>query len=307
MKRVDTQLQAVHEAIGRLYAGWGPDTGIDQVRRDWDAFFAEPRVPARVTPADAGGVPACWIEAPGATRAAVVLFLHGGGYQIGSHVSHHNLMAGLSARTGCAVLGVNYRLAPEHRQPAALQDCIAAHAWLLAQGLAPARIALCGDSAGGALAVLLMAWLRDTGAALPCTAVLMSPWVDLQAGSDSYTANAATDPVTQRAAVLRMARSYLGREGRPDAPEVSALHAALQGLPALLVQAGRAETPLGDALALAHRARAAGVPVRLSLWDGMPHVFQLFAGRLEAADAAIDEAAQHLAQHLGRTPHGVTE
>lgn len=300
MNRMDAQLREVSAAIRRLYAGWGADTSIDQVRQDWDAFFAEPRLPATVVPVDAGGVPAFWIEAPGTTREEVVLFLHGGGYQIGSHVSHHNLMARLSARVGCAVLGLDYRLAPEHRQPAALEDAIAAHAWLVAQGYASDRIALCGDSAGCALAVLLMVRLRDTGQPLPCTAVLMSPWVDLQASGASYEANAATDPVTQRASILRMARTYLGPKGRPDAPEVAPLYATLEDLPPLLIQAGRAEVPLDDAYALAHRARAAGVSVRLSLWDDMPHVFQLFAGRLSTADAAIDEAADHLAHALGR-------
>lgn len=303
MNSTNAQLQDVRVALGQLYAGWGADTTIEQIRRDWNAFFADPRLPATVTAVDADGVPAFWIEAPGATHEAAILFLHGGGYQIGSHISHHNLMARLSAHSGCAVLGVDYRLAPEHRQPAALEDAATAYAWLCAQGLAPGRIALCGDSAGGALAVLLMTQLRNASQALPRAAALMSPWVDLQAGGASYEANAATDPVTQRATILRMARTYLGRSGQPEAPEVSPLHAALDGLPPLLIQAGRAEVPLDDAHALAERANAAGVQTRLSLWDDMPHVFQLFTGRLEAADAAIDEAARYLSQALGGVPH----
>lgn len=290
----------IRSAIRRLYARWGSDTGIAQVRSDWDDFFSATRLPADVTPADADGVPCFWIEAPGATRDAVILFLHGGGYQIGSHVSHHNLMAALSSRSGCAVLGVDYRLAPESRYPAAIEDAAAAYRWLRAQGHAARQVALCGDSAGGALAMILLTLLRDERADLPCAAAVMSPWVDLQALGASYDQHAASDPVTDRATILRMARTYLGRDGRVVAPDVSPLHVSLESLPPLLVQAGGAEALLDDAQALAERARAAGVQVSLSLWNGMPHAFQLFAGRLDAADAAIEEAADHLARALGR-------
>ncbi|MFJ0754748.1 alpha/beta hydrolase fold domain-containing protein, partial [Bordetella bronchiseptica] len=231
------QLATLSAQVRQLYAGWDQNTDIARIRRDWDAFFGAVRLPARVTPVDAGGVPCHWIEAPASTRDRVVVFIHGGGYQIGSHRSHHNLMARLSACSGRAVLSIGYRLAPQARCPAALEDVDAAHAWLAGQGWAARQMALCGDSAGGALAVLLLARLRARGAALPAACAVMSPWIDLQARGESYTANAASDPIANRATVLRMARAYLGRDGDPEAPAVSAQHADLRGLPPLLVQA----------------------------------------------------------------------
>ncbi|WP_154584303.1 alpha/beta hydrolase, partial [Bordetella pertussis] len=159
------QLATLSAQVRQLYAGWDPNTDIARIRRDWDAFFGAVRLPARVTPVDAGGVPCHWIEAPASTRDRVVVFIHGGGYQIGSHRSHHNLMARLSAWSGRAVLSIGYRLAPQARCPAALEDVDAAHAWLAGQGWSARQTALCGDSAGGALAVLLLARLRARGAA----------------------------------------------------------------------------------------------------------------------------------------------
>ncbi|WP_154403288.1 alpha/beta hydrolase, partial [Bordetella pertussis] len=128
------QLATLSAQVRQLYAGWDPNTDIARIRRDWDAFFGAVRLPARVTPVDAGGVPCHWIEAPASTRDRVVVFIHGGGYQIGSHRSHHNLMARLSAWSGRAVLSIGYRLAPQARCPAALEDVDAAHAWLAGQG-----------------------------------------------------------------------------------------------------------------------------------------------------------------------------
>ncbi|ARP75082.1 alpha/beta hydrolase fold domain-containing protein [Bordetella genomosp. 6] len=300
------QLETLLAQVRRLYAGWDQDADIARIRRDWDAFFGAVHLPARVTPVDAGGVPCHWIEAPESSRDRVIVFIHGGGYQIGSHRSHHNLMARLSGRSGRAVLSIGYRLAPQARCPAALEDVDAAHAWLAGQGWAARQTALCGDSAGGALAVLLLARLRERGAALPAACAVMSPWIDLQARGESYAANAASDPIANRATVLRMARAYLGRDGDPEAPAISAQHADLRGLPPLLVQAGSAEALLDDARALAARAAASGVAVRLSVWQDMPHVFQLFAARLDAADAAIAELADFI-NHPLRAVRGDAE
>ena len=268
------------------------------MRKDWDELFAQPRLQAEVTPVQASGVDCRWIAAPDVRDGAAIVFFHGGGYQIGSLASHHNVMARLSEYSGSRVLGVNYRLAPEHRFPAPVDDALAAYRWLLAQGVEPAKISLCGDSAGGGLAVALMTLMRDKHLPMPAAAVAMSPWVDMEAAGASFAANADSDPVTQRQTILLMARAYLGRGGNPREPLASPIHANLARLPPLLVQAGSHEVLLDDAKALVEAAKAQGVHARLSMWPEMPHTFQLFAGRLDEADQAIREAAGFLAQAM---------
>jgi acetyl esterase/lipase len=288
------QLASIIEGFRSLYGGWAAGTGIARMRKDWDDMFAQPRLHAEVTAVQANGVDCRWIAAPGAHADSAIVFFHGGGYQIGSLDSHRNVMARLSGYAGCRVLGVNYRLAPEHRFPAPVDDALAAYRWLLAQGAAPDRIALCGDSAGGGLAVALMTLLRDKHLPMPAAAVAMSPWVDMEAAGASFIAHADSDPVTQRQTILLMARAYLGRGGDPREPLASPIHANLARLPPLLVQAGSREVLLDDAKALVEAAKAQGVHAHLSVWPGMPHTFQLFAGRLDEADDAIREAAGFL-------------
>ncbi len=289
------QLAPIVEGFRRLYTGWASGgAGIAQMRSDWDAFIAPTKLAAEVADVEANGVACRWVAAPGTRDDAAIVFFHGGGYQIGSLDSHHNLMAALSAAAGCRVLGVDYRLAPENRFPAPVDDALSAYRWL-AKRMATERITLCGDSAGGGLAVALMTLLRDKHMPLPAAAVAMSPWVDMEAGGASFESNAAHDPVTNRRTIQLMARAYLGRNGNPREPLASPVHANLARLPPLLVQVGSHEVLLDDARALVATASAQGVDVRLTEWKGMPHVFQLFAGRLDEADAAIHEAGQFLA------------
>jgi epsilon-lactone hydrolase len=268
------------------------------MRRQWEHFVSPERVAVATEDVEANGVRSRWVRASGCDTRRAILFLHGGGYQIGSVDSHHNLMAALSAASGCAVLGVDYRLAPEHRFPAAVDDVLAAWQWLVSQGFAPGQVAVCGDSAGGALGIALMTILRDKSLPLPACAVAMSPWADLEAHGDSFRSNAEHDPVTQREVLLVMARTYLGRGGDPRDPLASVVHANLSRLPPLLVQVGSNEVLLDDARQLAARAQEQGCAVTLSEWDGMFHVFQLFTGRLRQADAAIAEAGAFLRTHL---------
>lgn len=301
------QLARLKDGFARLYGGWGPETGIEQMRSDWDAFLGAHRLDAKVTPGTGFGVDCAWVVAPGVPAAGeggTILFLHGGGYQIGSTASHHNLMVRLSEEAGCRVLGLDYRRAPEHRFPAPVEDAMAAYRCLLDQGISAQRIALCGDSAGGGLAVALMTCLRQQALPLPAAAALMSPWVDMAATGDSFEANAARDPVTSRELILRMARTYLGRGGDPRHPLASPVHADLSGLPPMLVQVGEDEVLLDDARALVSVARSGGVDARLSVWPRMIHTFQLFAGRLDEADAAIGEAARFLADAIARATDG---
>jgi epsilon-lactone hydrolase len=298
-----SQLDAAVASIRRVYSGWGPGVGIAQMREQWDALFAAPRLPAEVSRVDANGVPCAWIRAPQARTDRAVMFLHGGGYQVGSCASHHNLMAALSAATGCAVLGVEYRLAPEHRFPAPVDDALAAWNWLLAEGYAAPHVALCGDSAGGNLCIALMAVLRDRAMPLPAAAAVMSPWADLECSGKSLTDNAATDPVTSIEVLRLMARTYLGKGGNPREPLASTVHANLARLSPLLVQVGSGEVLVDDARTLVDRANEQGTPAVLTVAPGMVHVFQLFAGRLDEADAAITEAGHFLRARLDMDTH----
>ncbi len=296
-------IDTVIARISRVYGGWSRATPLAQMRQDWDILMGREMPAAQIESTTAGGVPAQWISAPGVRADKAVLYFHGGGFQLGSLLSHRELMVNISAASGCRVLGVDYRLAPEHRYPAPLEDARAAYVWLLAQSLQGTDIALAGDSAGGGLALSLMLSLRDAGLPLPAAAVVMSPWTDLSASGASYVTRAAADPIHQRAMVLAMARNYLGKDplGNPRdpcEPLASPLFGNLRGLPPLLIQVGDRETVLSDATEFAAKAQAAGGDVKLEEWPGMVHVFQQFATELPEARAAIASLGHFLNIHL---------
>jgi epsilon-lactone hydrolase len=238
-----------------------------------------------VTEADAGGVPAYWLTAPGTDTGRVLLYLHGGGYRVGSLRSHAELAARLGRASGTRVLFAEYRLAPEHPFPAAVDDTLAAWRWLrTAQGLSGSALAVAGDSAGGGLAVALMTVLRDRGEELPAAAVLFSPWADLSGSGASMTERVDDDPSLTPDLLRDLAAAYLAGAD-PRTPLASPLFARLDGLPPLLIQAGTAELLLSDAEELAKSAAAAGVDVTLQLADGLPHVYPAMLGTPEAAEA----------------------
>ena len=291
-------VDGVIERVRQVYGSWKRDTTVAQMRQDWDQLFGGVPVNAQLEDVDAGGVKAQWVSAAGSDTQRAILYFHGGGFQVGSVVSHRELMAGLSDAAQCRVLGVDYRLAPEHRYPAALDDAWAAYQWLIGQDFAPNHIALAGDSAGGGLALSLLLRLRDAGQALPAAAVLMSAWTDLTASGGSYGTRADTDPIHQRPMVVAMARNYLGKEGNAADPLVSPLFANLQGLPPLLAQVGDRETVLDDSRDFIARAKEAGVDATLQVWDDMIHVFQQFPAQLPEARAAIDDMGRFLRRHL---------
>jgi acetyl esterase/lipase len=196
-------------------------------------------------------------------------------------------MARLSGAANCRVLGVGYRLLPEHRFPAPLEDVLTVYHWLLEQGFCPKRLAIAGDSAGGGLTASALIALRDQGLRLPAAAVMLSAWTDLAAEGTSYQTRASTDPIHQRAMIQALAHQYLGVDGDPRNPLASALYADLSGLPPLLLQVGDRETGLDDSTLFAEKARRAGVEVELEVWEAMIHVFQQFAEELPQARDAI--------------------
>ncbi|MAE96786.1 MAG: alpha/beta hydrolase [Deltaproteobacteria bacterium] len=248
------------------------------------------------TEVDAAGVPCEWIEIEGTVPERHLLYLHGGGYVLGSPKSHRNLTGRLAARTRARVLAVDYRLAPEHPHPAAVEDATAAYRWLLGEGAEAARTAIGGDSAGGGLTVATLVALRDAGAPLPAAALCLSPWIDLEGRGESMTARAGQDPIVQKDSLLQMAEAYLAGQD-PRTPLAAPLYADLHGLPPILIQVGSAETLLDDATRLGERARAAGVDVTVDAWDEMIHVWQIFGGILPEADEAIDHMADFVAKY----------
>jgi epsilon-lactone hydrolase len=268
-----------------------PDVGQSRARYEKLASLLGGAPDAKCEKVDAGGVAAEWVSAPGVDPERAVLYLHGGGYAIGSVSTHRRLAYDISAASGARVLVIDYRLAPEHPFPAAVEDAAKAWRWLLQQGLAAGRLAIAGDSAGGGLTVATLVNLRDQKLALPACAVAISPWVDLEGAGNSITARAGQDPMVQKDGLLWMAGMYLAGAD-PKTPLAAPLHADLTGLPPMLVQVGTAETLLDDATRIAEKLHAAGVEVRLAVWPNMPHVFPFFAPILsEGRDGCLEIGA----------------
>jgi epsilon-lactone hydrolase len=244
-------------------------------------------------PVNAGGIKSEWVTAPGADAGRAILYLHGGGYVIGSINTHRSLAARISRAAKARALVIEYRLAPEHPFPAAVEDSVAAYRWMLSTGLKPSRIAVAGDSAGGGLTVSTLVAIRDANLPLPAAGVCLSPWVDLEGLGDSMKSKAAADPMVQRDALVEMAKHYLAGKD-PRAPLAAPLYADLAGLPPLLIQVGTAETLLDDSTRIAERARKAGVKVTLEPWENMIHVFQIFAPMLDEGQDAIDKIGEFI-------------
>ena len=263
---------------------------LPEERRNLDEGGARFKVPPDVslTPVSADGVPAEWLVAPGARADRAVLYLHGGGYVIGSIKSHRYLMQNVSRHSGARTLGLDYRLAPEHPFPAAIEDATKAYRWLLAQGFAPGRIAIAGDSAGGGLTMATLLSLRDAGTPLPAAGVLISPWADLTGSANAVTSRAASDPMVKGDGLFSLAGKYLnGADARN--PLASPAFADLTGLPPLLIHVGGREILYDDSITLAANARKANVPVALVDEPELFHVWHAFAPMLDEGQRAIEQ------------------
>lgn len=292
-----TPIERVIERVRQTYGRWTRTTTVERMRKDWEDLFWTDAFTARVEPVSANGVDASWIDAPGVDPERVLVYFHGGGFQVGSVKSHYDLIARLSAAGSCRALGVNYRLAPEHHFPVPLEDAIAVYRWLLGQGFEPRNIILAGDSAGGGLALSTLLMLHEQDLPLPAAAVVMSVWTDLTASGESYETRSKEDPIHQRRMILGMAKNYLGESGDARDPRASPLFADLHGLPPLLLQVGDRETVLDDSRNFAEKARAAGVEVQLEVWEDMIHVFQQFTTELPEATQAIESIGRFLREH----------
>jgi monoterpene epsilon-lactone hydrolase len=246
-----------------------------------------------------GGIAAQWVTPAGAEPNNVVLYLHGGGYVILSMRSHTRLVAHIATAAGCRALNVDYRLAPEHPHPAAVDDALAAYRWLLDQGIAPRNVAISGDSAGGGLTLATLLAIKEAGLPQPAAAVPMSPWVDLEGIGESMDKMAEVDLMVQREGLKQMADMYLnGADARH--PTAAPLYGDLRGLAPLYIQVGGDETLLDDSTRLATRAAHAGVDVRLDVFPEMQHVFQVMAGQIPEADDAVARIGAFLRERFGR-------
>jgi epsilon-lactone hydrolase len=264
---------------------------VADLRSGWARFaarFAEP--PAVVTePVDVAGVPGEWARADGALVGAALLYLHGGGYTIGSVPVYRDLSARLATDTRLPVLTIEYRLAPENRFPAALDDALAAYQWI-ASSVAAERIVIAGDSAGGGLAAATVLAARRAGLPAPGGLVVLSVLADLAHTGESVQANAHLDPLVTPEGSHAYAERYLGPDGDPYHPLASPLYAPpaeLAAFPPTYVGVGTAEVLLDDSLRFARRLRDAGVPVDLDVWPGMIHILPFFASRVPEARAAL--------------------
>jgi monoterpene epsilon-lactone hydrolase len=275
-----------------------PNASVQETRAGFEQMAAMMPVEADVKcePANAGGVKSEWVTAPGADPGRAILYLHGGGYVIGSINTHRSLAGRLSRAAKARVLVIDYRLAPEHPHPAAVEDAVAAYRWMLAQGLKPGRIAVSGDSAGGGLTVATLVAIRDAKLPMPAAGAPLSPWVDMEGIGDSMTSKSTADPIVQKEGLLNMAKAYLGGKD-PRTPLAAPLYADLSGLPPLLIQVGTAETLLDDASRLAERAKKAGVKVTYEPWENMIHVWHMFAPMLDEGQQAIDRVGEFVRQN----------
>jgi acetyl esterase/lipase len=288
------------DAIRSLLAARPRAAGLAERRARLDALGSHYSLASDVAAeaVDAGGAAAEWTRTPVADASRVVLFFHGGGYVAGSLASHRHMVAELGRQARATTLAVDYRLAPEHPFPAALDDALAAYRFLLGRGFRPDDIAIAGESAGGGLAVAGLVSLRDAGDALPACAWLSSPWTDLEMSGDSMDEKAAVDPLISREYLRELAAQYLaGADAR--GPLVSPLYADLRGLPPLLVDCGSAETLLDDSVRLARAAGLADVRVDLRIWPDMIHAFSLFYQQVDAGRRALVEAGAFIAAHFG--------
>ena len=304
-----SEQRAVLATLGRLLAditGVPFSKRLAQMRSSMNKMMDGRAFACRFIAADAAGVAAEWVIAPGGDLARRTLYIHGGAYTAGSPLSHRSITARFAEVTGGAVLAIDYRLMPEHPRRAGIEDCRSAYRWLIEngpEGVLPATaIFVAGDSAGGNLTLSLIAWVRDQGLRAPDAAVALSPSADSTLGSPSLKANLPTDPMLgpifkHLARLPRFALlwgAWLQNRIRPADPVISPLLGDLSHLPPLLIQASRAEMLVDDARRYARKSLAAGSPVRLQTWSHMVHVWQIFHPELPEAREAFEQIGTFL-------------
>lgn len=285
-----------HWAEARLAAQRPDDERPDD--EAWGDLTAEPRGVDYIE-TDAGGLTAMWAVPKHGAEDRVLLCMHGGGFVSGSIYSHRKMFGHLAKAAGVRALLVDYHFAPERLHPAQVDEATAVYQWLLDQGISAGHIAFTGDSCGGGLAITTQLRARERGLPLPAAAMPFSPWVDMEATGHSYETNRDRDAFFTAELVRGLAANFLGEGGDPRDPLAGPLHADLTGLGPLYVQVGGDEVLLDDARVIEEHARKAGVEVRLDVFLGMQHTFQMAAGRAPEADDAIRRMAGWVRPLLG--------
>lgn len=297
-------LNSILRVAVKLPLGWigGPLDFRQRFERDARLLFRPPPgsqfSPEQIKRADGSGIRALWASLGRPDRHKVILFLHGGAYIAGSIETHKHLAAALAGAAGARALVPDYRLAPEHTHPAALDDAEACYRFLLERGYAPENIALAGDSAGGGLAAALLLRLAARGLPQPAALAAFSPWADLTGTAGSLKRNARREAMLPVHRMPEVIDFFLGGADAAD-PEASPILGAFQNPPPALIMASRAEILVDDATGLAEALRAAGGDVQLELWKRTPHAWPVFTGKLRAADRAVRLSGAFLARHLG--------
>jgi monoterpene epsilon-lactone hydrolase len=264
----------------------GVEVSVERRRETMEKLSFPVKDDVEIETTHVAGCAAEWVRAPGVAADRVLLYLHGGGYVMGSPNTHRALAGELSRAAGAPALVLDYRLAPEAPFPAAVEDAVSAYGWLLESGYAPERLAVGGDSAGGGLTVATLLAARERSLPQPAAGICLSPWSDLGCSNASYQTRAAADPMVTPDAIAFMAGTYLAGAD-PHSPLASPNRADLSGLAPLLIHVGRDEVLLDDAVVLAEAARSAGVDVTLEVWDEMIHVWHAFHPMLVEARRAI--------------------
>jgi monoterpene epsilon-lactone hydrolase len=298
---VSTEQRETLDAILRQSA-FPAGSDVSEQRRQLRELLSAQPLPAEVTVTRIvlGGVPAAEITVDGIEPRHVVLYFHGGVYVMGDAFLAAGLASQVGRRTRAKVISVDYRLAPEHPYPAAVDDALAAYEALLHNGTAPPDIVIAGESAGGGLAIATLVNARDHGLPLPAAAYVMSPYADLTLAGTTMETKRDADPLLSPENLQPRITDYTAGQ---DAALglISPIFADLSGLPPLIIQAGTHEVLLDDAVRLARQAATADVQVTLDITPGVPHVFQAYYPILDEATAALDRAGQLLSAHLAVT------
>jgi epsilon-lactone hydrolase len=306
---INTEVHAWAAGMSKSMARGTPKQRLSSLRKYMDDLGEEAVFEGSIIPVNTAGVKGEWLLAPGGDSSRRLLYIHGGGWMIGSPGSHRTITCKYATMTGCAVFAVDYRLLPEHKRIAGIQDCREAYQWILdtgPEGSAPAReLYVSGDSAGGNLSLSVVAWARDRGLRLPNAVVALGPATDATFSSPSFLHNAHTDPMLgpvfsllpRLPLFLRFWMAWIFKRIHPCDPAISPAVGDLSGLPPILIHASESEMLLDDSRRYVNKARASGSPVTLQLWPHMVHVWHIFEHKLPEARHAFEEIGKFIELH----------